>query len=272
MKNLILPLLLLLIILSAGCITFEDETGPNCIDPEKSIGGRCCFDNDDNGVCDIDEKECPESCDDSDPCTNDYCSMQTNFECRHDGITPCCGNGECEPSEELANECPEDCVVIDITDFHHRYGGPDYMEGETFVFIHTGSNETDKKPDFYLNITASDGELKNIRVTYNCTDSQSGHKIDSINVDRVEVVPDYPQFGYENEYDDDYYTIYTSFYSKELLTNIEVDELPEGDTVEFRISLAKKDYKARSDLTCDFKFYFLEPLKSVVKKLKVSYI
>jgi hypothetical protein len=236
------------------------------------INGRCCFDEDSNGVCDIDERECPPSCDDDNPCTNDFCSFDTNFECKHSEITPCCGNGECEANEDLANECPEDCVVVDMTGFYHRYSGPDYMEGNKFVFIHTGSNLTDKKPDFYLNITAQDNKLKNIRVTYNCTDSKTGHKIDSINVDRIEVVPGYPNFGYENEYSDDDYSIYTSFYSKDLLTNIEVDELAVGETVEFRIRVVKEDYKTRSEFTCDFDFYFLNPLKHVRKRLDISYI
>ncbi|MEE9323712.1 MAG: hypothetical protein V3U72_04160 [Candidatus Aenigmarchaeota archaeon] len=266
-----LPLAVISVILIAGCVTFEEE-GPTCIDPEKSIDNRCCFDMDDNGVCDIDEKECPESCDDDNPCTRDYCSLQTNFECSHDEIALCCGNGVCEESEDLANECPEDCVVIDMIDFYHQYSGPDYMDGDTFVFIHTGSNETDKKPDFYFNITASDSRIRNIRTTYNCTDSKTGHKIDSIGVDRIEVVEGYPEFGYESKFDNDDYTIYTSFYSKELKTGIEVIELVKGKTVEFRISVSKKDYKVRSDLTCDFDFYFLDPLKHVIKRLEISYI
>ena len=273
MRKFILPFLMISVILVAGCIKFEEEpTGPTCIEPEKSIGGRCCFDEDGNGVCDIDEKECPESCDDSNACTRDHCSFETGFECKHDEIKPCCGNGECEESEDISNACPQDCVVIEMTDFYHRYSGPDYMIGDKFVFIHTGSNETDKKPDFYLNITARDRNLKNIRVTYNCTDSATKHIIDSIDVDRVEVVEGYPTFGHENKFESDDYTIYTSFYSNELKTRIDVSELLQGNAVEFRIRMFKKDYKVRSDLTCDFDFYFLDPLKHVIKRLEISYI
>lgn len=271
MKKFISPFIVISLILIAGCVTIEEE-GPTCVDPERLIDGRCCFDVDDNGVCDIDEKECPESCDDENSCTRDYCSFETGFECKHDKIRPCCGNGECEKSEDLANECPEDCMVIDMTDFFHRYGGPDYMEDDSFVFIHTGSNETDKRPDFYLNITAGSSEIRNIRATYNCTDSATGNKLDSINADRVEAAEGYPEFGYENKFDSADYLIYTSFHSIEMITGIEVDELKPGKTVEFRISMSKKDYKVRSELTCDFDFYFLDPLKRVRKQLKISYI
>ena len=274
MRKFILPFIMIFVIITAGCITFEEqETGPTCIEPEKAIGGRCCFDDDDNGVCDIDEKECPESCDDDDPCTNDHCSLQTSFECKHDEIKPCCGNGVCEESEDLANECPDDCVVIDMTDFFHRYTGPDYMEGDKFVFIHTGSNETDKKPDFYLNITAGDTKIWNIRATYNCTDSKTGHTIDSIEVDMIEVLQGYSEFGYENKFESDDYTIYSSFYSPvSKRWYIEINELDPGETTEFRISVTKNEYKVRSELTCDFDFYFLTPLKRVKKQLKISYI
>lgn len=273
MRRFISPFIVISVILIAGCVTFEDQgTGPTCIDPEKLIEGRCCFDEDDNNVCDIDERECPESCDDGNPCTKDHCSFQTSFECKHDIITPCCGNDICEESEDTANECPEDCVVIQMMDFYHRYDGPDYMDGDTFVFVHTGSNETDKKPDFYLNITAGSTKILNIQATYNCTDSATGHKIDSINADRVEVVAGYPTFGHEKRFESDDYIIYTSFYSKDLKTRIDVNELGAGKTVEFRISISKKGYKVRSELTCDFDFYFLKPLKHVKKQLEVSYI
>ncbi|MCK5023371.1 MAG: hypothetical protein KAS04_04315 [Candidatus Aenigmarchaeota archaeon] len=273
MRKNIAALFLISIIFTMGCVTFDEEpSGITCIDPEKLIDNRCCFDEDNNGVCDIDEMVCPETCDDSDDCTNDHCSLQTKFKCENDAIIPCCGNGICEDPEDVANECPEDCDVIQMTDFYHRLGGPDYMDGDKFVFIHTGSNETDKSPDFSVNITATVKDLVNIRTTYNCTDSATGNVIDSINVDMIEVVEGYPTFGHENEFENDEYTMYTSFYSEELKTRIDVDELEIGKTVEFRVRITKQDYKVRSDLICDFDFYFLEPLKHVKKELKISYI
>ena len=51
------------------------------------------------------EIKCPESCDDFNPCTTDYCEKGI---CRHTPIIPCCGNGVCEEKESVLN-CPEDC-------------------------------------------------------------------------------------------------------------------------------------------------------------------
>jgi len=260
------------IILISGCISIvNEEEKPKCIEPEKFINGTCCFDDNNNGICDINEKVCPD-CDDGDNCTNDYCSKETNYECVHKPITPCCGNHVCEKEEDEANICPEDCVVIKITDFYHSYGGPDYIENDTYVFIHTGSNLTDKKSEFYLNITAKDRKLVNIKATYNCTDSITGRKIDSINVERVELVEGHPQFGYENVLDSQDYLIYTSFYTPQRVPSIEVKELDLGNTTQYRIRVVKKTYKSRGQLTCDFNFYFLEPKKRVKKTLKLSFI
>jgi len=274
MRKLIPILFIVLVVVASGCISVGDQpTEITCVEPEKLVNNTCCFDNDNNGVCDINEKTCPASCDDSKLCTNDYCSLQTNFECRHNTIRPCCGNGECEPSEDSANECPADCKIIKITNFYHSLGGPDYMENETYVFIHTGSNETDKQPYFYLNITADQTKLVNIRSTYNCTDSATNTKIDSITADRVPVVPDFPtEFGYENKFEDKNYVIYTSFYTKEPKSLIEVSELLSSNTTQFKVRIMNKNYKIRSRLTCDFYFYFLEPLKKINKNLKISYI
>ncbi len=52
---------------------------------------------------------CPSSCNDKNPCTNDFCSEQTNFKCMHDEIIPCCGNKICEDGENflICNDCPK---------------------------------------------------------------------------------------------------------------------------------------------------------------------
>ena len=52
---------------------------------------------------------CPSSCNDKNPCTNDFCSEQTNFRCMHDEIIPCCGNKICEDGENflICNDCPK---------------------------------------------------------------------------------------------------------------------------------------------------------------------
>lgn len=61
------------------------------------------------------ELKCPESCDDNDECTDDFCSAETGYECRHDMMEDCCGNGVCESGEDYTN-CAADCeaVVVEI--------------------------------------------------------------------------------------------------------------------------------------------------------------
>lgn len=50
---------------------------------------------------------CPESCDDGNKCTEDFCSEQTNFTCVNKIITPCDGNKICEVGEFLVStDCP----------------------------------------------------------------------------------------------------------------------------------------------------------------------
>lgn len=54
------------------------------------------------------EKTCPATCDDSNACTKDSCSSATEFECKNEKITPCCGDGACE-SDETCTSCEKDC-------------------------------------------------------------------------------------------------------------------------------------------------------------------
>lgn len=52
-------------------------------------------------------KKCP-SCEDNNSCTKDFCSKETGYECRHEAIIPCCGNGKCEEGENWSL-CSNDC-------------------------------------------------------------------------------------------------------------------------------------------------------------------
>ena len=52
------------------------------------------------------EVKCPETCDDFNPCTIDYCEKGL---CKHTPIIPCCGNGVCEEGESILG-CPDDCA------------------------------------------------------------------------------------------------------------------------------------------------------------------
>jgi hypothetical protein len=60
-------------------------------------------------------------CEDNNPCTKDSCSEETDYECKHDAIIPCCGNGECEETEDWSAceedcECALDCGACEIPD------------------------------------------------------------------------------------------------------------------------------------------------------------
>lgn len=59
---------------------------------------------------------CPISCDDFNACTKDVCGYQTDYECRHTAMYPCCGNGICEASETEEN-CAGDCTFQEGPEF-----------------------------------------------------------------------------------------------------------------------------------------------------------
>lgn len=54
------------------------------------------------------QQQCPESCEDGNECTTDYCSAVTDYKCNNDPIIPCCGNDICDSQESYTN-CPKDC-------------------------------------------------------------------------------------------------------------------------------------------------------------------
>jgi len=56
--------------------------------------------------------QCPASCDDGNPCTNEACSKDTGYKCKTTGIPDCCGNKTCEPLENY-EVCPADCPNCD---------------------------------------------------------------------------------------------------------------------------------------------------------------
>lgn len=87
---------------------------------------------------------CPESCDDGSPCTKDFCSSKTNYQCEYSPIVGliegcknlvetckqyqcvesecqivslanCCGNEKCETGEDWET-CPQDCELCDDGD------------------------------------------------------------------------------------------------------------------------------------------------------------
>lgn len=53
---------------------------------------------------------CPSTCDDSNPCTADRCSGQTDYFCEHEIVSKgtCCGDDVCSAGEDRCR-CPNDC-------------------------------------------------------------------------------------------------------------------------------------------------------------------
>lgn len=51
---------------------------------------------------------CPESCNDGNIGTRDYCGIETNYFCKHEPIPNVCGNGLCDGMETKCT-CPQDC-------------------------------------------------------------------------------------------------------------------------------------------------------------------
>ena len=50
--------------------------------------------------------ECPAFCNDYKPCTNDFCSAETGYECMNTIKLNCNGNGICESGEYGTSDCP----------------------------------------------------------------------------------------------------------------------------------------------------------------------
>ena len=96
--------------------------GKPCDEGYAKFGDYCCVDLNRDGVCDryntlslselgdrsISMSECKTECDDYDPCTKDECNSDTDYYCKHTGISPCCGNGLCEETEKCG-KCFSDC-------------------------------------------------------------------------------------------------------------------------------------------------------------------
>ncbi len=261
----------ILIAFVSGCISEEsvvpDQSGGQCNAPKKMIGEVCCYDQNSNDICDIEEAGCPDSCDDDNACSNDTCSASTNFECVHTMNYPCCGNDVCEKNEEYNNICPEDCVILDVTDFQ-LLGEKAFIEDGAYQFIHTVSASPIKF--FRLNITAGKGGMEDIRYTFTCNSTQHAD-LDSINSEAYNETDDIEEKLNLLETAD--YRVYTNFFNKqEAGFERDIEELNQNGVAYFNFKIEKINPLKRDDLTCLVKLYFIEPKKILYKWLEISYI
>ena len=266
--------LLFAAVLISGCISEEPlippDTGPQCASPKVLIGNVCCLDGNRNSVCDMDEAGCPASCDDSRACTNDTCSVATSFKCNHTVIPECCGNGICEASEDRANVCPEDCLVLNVTQFEY-VGIPDYVDGDKYVFIHTASVENEYRV-FNLTITAGSVPMENLRYTFKCNSTQ--HKnLDSIDSEPYNLTEDEDMDIKINKLEDANYLIFSNFFTMKSPTySVDIRRLNVSESAKFHISISKKEPQKRDELSCLVKLYFMSPHKLIDRWLKISFI
>jgi len=99
---------------SSSSIAFKKMCGNTLCEENETCENCPC----DCGVCpaaeepvnesELEIKKCPDSCSDDNKCTDDHCSGETNYTCKHAPIIPCCGNNLCEKVENCIS-CPEDC-------------------------------------------------------------------------------------------------------------------------------------------------------------------
>lgn len=264
----------IIVLFVSGCIQEDPvptpDPGTACQSPKKMISGVCCFDENSNNVCDMEEAGCPTTCDDGNECTNDTCSADTGFECVHDVIADCCGNGICERLEDINNICPADCRIIDMSEFYYE-GTPDFIEDEKFVFIHTTATEEAFRL-FIVNITAEDELYENIRYTYYCNSTIKNSDLDSIKTVPENLTEEITPVI--NKFDNANYLVYSYFFTpgRSPAYHLNIDELELGDEAQFHLKINKKEPEKRDTLECLVKLYFMKPRKNIYRIVKVSFI
>ena len=125
-------------------------------------------------IVEVAEIECPPSCDDDDPCTDDQCSAATNYECVHFAIKPCCGNLRCEEYENY-NNCPTDCspplpagvteiiTLTEITQNARNYASTNLAQAENYC---NGLAERDQKDSCFYEVAQTAKKSKYCDVVF----------------------------------------------------------------------------------------------------------
>ncbi len=113
--------------------------------------------------------KCPETCDDGNACTTDYCTKETNNLCVHDLITDChVGNKKCEPElGETKCNAPADCGKCGITTFNitSSYLEPWCDEVDRCVLAVKQSEEITPQP--FSKILSLSGFKVSFKATFN---------------------------------------------------------------------------------------------------------
>jgi hypothetical protein len=141
MKKLLCCLLIICLLFLVGCSSTPVEDVQTVEDTTQEIAEPELPDVEPEPA-DVPELVCPETCSDDNECTEDLCSEETSFECVHNEITPCCGDGVCDDNET----CEDDCKTEEIrlsAELRALYGDIHYSTDTTLfkTIIFTVVNE-----------------------------------------------------------------------------------------------------------------------------------
>jgi uncharacterized protein (DUF1697 family) len=132
MKKILILCLIVMVLFAAGCAVEKEEV-KEAKEETKVV---------------VVPKACPDSCDDSNICTTDYCSENTGYECKHRVKTPCCGDSKCEEGEDFLS-CSDDCEreidlndqLVEVLDKNKEIDNYEYMYSTGNIYIETWIRE-----------------------------------------------------------------------------------------------------------------------------------
>ena len=117
--------------------------------------------------------KCPESCNDGDPCTADFCSELTNYTCENIYNEICGYNDICEQGEYGTSECPDcddgDKYTIDDYDYNKNVCKHEHVDCE-HVGIDCGDQHMSCNRECNLRLS---GERKILSCMYDCKDKKN---------------------------------------------------------------------------------------------------
>lgn len=195
-KTILIPLVLSLLVLISSCTTGTVIKKPFCKPPYIEYkAGECCLDQDDNKICDEDEKpkcgdekcngdetkcSCPQDCGecsgDVGVCHEYYCFGK---DCLKRAKKNCCGNGDCETGETYGN-CPSDCSDIVKISKPEKLSDFGYVDNEgTFVYSNQDLIRDDGKR-YVVTIKSPlrfDGDIQDLTIDMTCSIKEEGYVV-----------------------------------------------------------------------------------------------